>query len=96
LWLAVDLVLEAAFVSRSEKSRIRDLGAYLGSRMLGLTFETGTLFESLLHATLRPLYQEIYYAPPSPKSTGRTRKIAQIWAGIVALAAMLPFAMWLM
>lgn len=95
VWLVLDLVLEAAFVARSERSPVRDLGDYLGSRMLGLTFETGTLFESLLHATLRPLYEEIYYAQPSPKSTGRIRKIAQIWAGIVSLAAMLPLVTWL-
>lgn len=94
-WLALDLVLEAILVARTAESRLRDLGAYLGARLLGLTFETGALFESVTHGSLRPLYEEIYYAPPSPKSTGRTRKIAQIWAGILALAAMLPLVAWL-
>jgi GT2 family glycosyltransferase len=94
-WLALDLLLETVLVARSAESRPRDVGAYLGARMLGLTFEAGTLFESLLDGSLRPLYEEIYYAPPSPRSAGRSRKIAQIWAGILSLAAMLPLVTWL-
>jgi glycosyltransferase involved in cell wall biosynthesis len=95
LWLALDLLLEAAVLSRMTGERLRDYGTFLGARLLGLTFELGTLVEAGLRGSLRPLYKEIYYAPPAPQGTGRNRRVVQVWAGVLALVALLPFAAWL-
>jgi len=90
LWLALDLLLEAAFLSRLSAEGRRGFGAHLGGRLLGLLFELGTLIEGARHGSMRPFYQEIYYAPPSPNSSGRSRRAVQVWASLLALLVLLP------
>lgn len=90
VWLALDLSLEAVLLSRMTRDRLRDAGAFLGARLLGLTFELGTVVEGMRHGSLRPFCQEIHYAPPSPRSTGRDRRVVQVWAALLALVILLP------
>lgn len=90
LWLALDLLLEAAFLLRLSAKGRGGFGTHLGGRLLGLLFELGTLIEGARHGSLRPFYQEIYYAPPSPNSSGRSRRAVQVWASLLALLVLLP------
>ena len=95
LWLAVTLLTETFLVCRLPGQTLRDFGYVAGARLLGLTFETGTLLEGLKNGSILPFYKEIYYAQPSPHSAGRGRRIAQLWASVFALLALMPVALWL-
>lgn len=94
IWLAASLALETV-TSCWLAGRWSDCGRLVGARMLGLIFETGTLLEGLKNLSVEPLYKEIYYAQPSPRSPGRSRRVIQLWACVLSLIALLPLCIWL-
>lgn len=95
LWLIASLLIETLLMYKIAGTNWRDFGYFIGARMLGLTFETGTLLEALNHGSIQPFYKEIYYTQPSTNSPGRNRRIIQLWASILAMLALIPLCVWL-
>lgn len=95
LWLIASLLIETLLMCRLMGKNWRDFAYFIGARVLGLTFETGTLLEALKHGSIQTLYKEIYYTQPSTNSPGRNRRIVQLWASILALLVLIPLCSWL-
>ena len=95
IWLILELLTETLLMSRFSEIGLKDLVYLWGARILGLIFEAGILFEALKTGKLESFYTEIYYAPPSPKSPGRNKRLIQIWANFIALIGLLLLVSWL-
>ena len=87
LWLPLELLLEAAIITRLLSYPLREWPAVVAARLLSLLFELGTLLEAARHRSALPLVKEISYTPPS--LPGRYRRIAQIWAMVLSLLVVL-------
>lgn len=82
VWLFLDLILESFLISHKQGKQPMEFFYTLGSRILALIFQVGTVLESIKNSSLIPLYKDVSYTPPSSK--GRRRGIAQIWAMMLA------------
>ena len=82
VWLFLDLNLESLLISHKQGRQPTEFFYTLGSRILALIFQVGTVLEGIKNSSLTPLYKDISYTPPSSK--GRRRGVAQIWAMMLA------------
>lgn len=83
LWLVVELLIESLLIAQLLRYPFRQLPYLFAARLLSLLFESGTLIEAARHRSALPLMKEISYTPPSLE--GRYRRLAQVWAMILAL-----------
>ncbi len=88
IWLALELLIETILISNKFGSKLTDFLYSLGASVLTITFQFGSTLEGIINRSLKPLYQEVNYCPPSP--FGRHRGILQLWAKVLALL----FATW--
>lgn len=88
-WLGLAALIEAILVWGGAPRQPVDLIDLLGARIFGLIFDMGNLLEGLRRGSLRPFYQEIYYVRPSVHSRGRNRRLAEVWACVLALIVLL-------
>jgi len=82
VWLFLDLILESLLIGHRQGKQPMELFYTLGSRILALIFQVGTVLEGIKNSSLTPLYKDVSYTPPSLE--GRRRGIAQIWAMMLA------------
>lgn len=82
VWLLLELALESLLISHKLGKQPMEFFYTLGSHILGLTFQTGTVLEGIKNSSLTPLYRDVSYCPPSIK--GRRRGISQMWAMTLA------------
>lgn len=94
IWLVLNLLTETLLMSVQSKIGLKDSIYLWGARILGLIFEAGVLFEALKTRSLKSFYTEIYYAPPSPNSPGRNKRLTQIWANFIALIGLIFLVSW--
>jgi hypothetical protein len=88
-WLGLAALIETALVCGTISRQPVDFIDLLGARIFGLIFDWGNLLEGLRRGSLRPFYQEIYYVRPSVHSRGRNRRLAEVWACVLALIILL-------
>jgi GT2 family glycosyltransferase len=82
MWLFLNLILDSLLISYKQGKQPMEFLYTLGSRILALIFQTGTVLEGIKNRSLAPLYKDASYCPPSPQS--RRRGIAQMWAMVLA------------
>jgi len=82
VWLFLDLILESLLISYKQGKQPMEFFYTLGSRILALIFQIGTVLEGIKNRSLAPLCKDASYCPPSPQ--GHSRGIAQIWAMVLA------------
>jgi glycosyltransferase involved in cell wall biosynthesis len=88
-WLGLAALIETALIYRVSSQQLADFTNLLGARIFGLIFDFGNLLEGLRRGSLKAFYQEIYYARPSVHSRGRNRRLAEVWACVLALILLL-------
>jgi len=88
-WLGLAVLIETTLVLGATSQQPIDFTDLLGARIFGLIFDFGNLLEGLRRGSFRPFYQEIYYVRPTVHSRGRNRRLAEVWACVLALVALL-------
>ena len=89
LWFALEIILEAILISRGQGHQPGEFLYTIGTCVLTILYQVGSVVEGLKNHSLAPLYKDANYCPPS--KDGRRRGIAQMWAKVIAL----PLSVWL-
>jgi hypothetical protein len=88
-WLGLAVLIETTLVLGATSQQPVDFTDLFGARIFGLIFDFGSLLEGLRRGSFRSFYQEIYYVRPIVHSRGRNRRVAEVWACVLALVALL-------